>query len=172
MVRIKNRSTSVSERTALLAGGYNKSTSTNSIPPDGETVNNNLSDEGGDYSINLNKTREDALDLLEGKISLDEYVEKQEKINKSRESRIRRAVKSERNKFKGFSGSIIDLERGVRENLGISDSAYDKENLKNEMGALLSLSDRKNINQDTVSIIRVSCEQLVQAVVEQRRLGI
>lgn len=47
--------------------------STDSIHPDGETVNNNLSGEAGDYSMNL---RDNALDLLEGKISLDEYVEK------------------------------------------------------------------------------------------------
>ena len=143
--------------------------SDNSIHPEGETVNNNLSDEGGDYSINLNKTRDDALDLLDGKISLDEYVEKQEKINKARESRIRREVKAERAKFKGFSGSIIDLERGVKTVLGISDSTYDKEMLKTELGALLSLSDRKNINQDTVSIIRTACEQMAEQIVEQSK---
>lgn len=144
----------------------NGKSSNNSIPLNGETVNNNLSGEAGDYSMNL---RDNALDLLEGNISLDEYVEKQEKMNKARESRIRRAVKSERDKFKGFSGSIIDLERGVKEILGIADSRYDKETLKNEIGALLSLADRKNINQDTVSTIRAACEQMAEQIVEQSK---
>ena len=137
------------------------------VPSKKQSVNNNLSDEGGDYSINVNKTRDDALDLLDGKITLDEYVEKQEKINKARESRIRRKVKAERAKFKGFSGSIIDLEQGVKTVLGISDSTYDKEMLKTELGALLSLADRKNINQDTVSTLRAACEQMAEQIVEQ-----
>ncbi len=42
--------------------------SNNSIHPDGETVNNNLSGEGGDYSANSNKTNES--DSVNGRISI------------------------------------------------------------------------------------------------------
>lgn len=40
---------------------------------------------------------------------------------------------------------------------------------QNELGALLSLSDRKNINQDIVSIIRTACEQIAEQIVEQSK---
>ena len=41
--------------------------------------------------------------------------------------------------------------------------------LKTELGALLSLADRKNINQDTVSTLRAACEQMAEQIVEQSK---
>ena len=40
---------------------------------------------------------------------------------------------------------------------------------QNELGALLSLSDRRNINQDTVSTIKAACEQMAEQIVEQSK---
>ena len=144
------------------ASDINESTSFNNrIPQNESTVNNNIYTESEiDTESNKNYIPADSFgvlmkDFTEGKITEEEFNEKAMELDKKRqkalETKYRNKYRTERESFKPYRGSIADLQRIGKKLKKSVGSNYDEELLVNELGALMSIADSKNLDYELLS---------------------